>query len=178
MNRREYLLTAGGALTAIAGGTAAANATRADILADSELTRGKGDTVAKTTTVTRDSVNYLDSTGEVSDRGHVEPFDQWARRECVEFGASAVVGVIQSRLRRSIDGVGSGVRALLFGSVISVDHTVTRGRDGDVVNEPNVTLKQLISMAPRRMSITVSLEGQTYTTDVPVGVGHTEVSFD
>lgn len=57
MNRRKFLLTADGAIISVSGGAAVANATRADILATSELTRGKGEAVAIENTITRDSVD-------------------------------------------------------------------------------------------------------------------------
>lgn len=178
MNRRKYLVAAGGALVAVTGGTAVANATRADILADSELTRGKGDAETTARTVTRESVEYLESTNEVDERGHTEPFEGWARRECAAIGANEVVPVVEDRLDESVEGVGSGVRHLLFGPVVTLDHTVTRDRDGSIASEPNVQLDRLISVAPRTMTVTVTLDGRGYTTEVPVGVGHAEVSAD
>lgn len=177
MNRRKVLLTAGGAIIAV-GGTAVANATRADLLADSELTRGKGEAVTIERTITRDSVEYLESTNEVRENGHTEPFNEWARRESEKTGASAVVPVVENRFEKSVEGVGSGVRYLIFGPVITVDHTVTRDRDGSIVSEPNVTLDQLISVAPRTMTVTINLNGRGYTKDIPVGVGHALMYMD
>lgn len=178
VNRRKYLVSAGGALIAVTGGTAVANATRADVLAESELTRGKGEAVAIERTITRDSVEYLESTNEVREDGYTDPFKKWVRGECVEIGANAVVPVVENRFDTPVEGVGSGVRYLLFGPVITVDHTVTRDRDGSVVSEPNVSLDQLISVASRTMTVTVTLDRYRYTTDIPVGVGHSEVSMD
>lgn len=177
MNRRKYLITAGGALTVLTGGTAAAKATRADIFADSELTRGKGEAMATEKTITRNSVEYLESTNKVREKGNTQPFKTWARRECDEIGSGAILTAVQDKFEKSVEGVGSGVRYLVFGPVITVDHTVTRGRDGSITSEPNVTLEQLISRAPETMTITVNLEGQEYTKDFPVGVGHTEMSL-
>lgn len=178
MNRRRYLVSAGGAIVAVTGGTAIANETRADVYADSELTRGTGEAVAIERRITRDSVEYLAGTDAVEENGHTAPFDEWARSECVEVGANAVVTVVEDRFDTSVDGVGSGVRYLLFGPVVTADHTVTRDRDGSVVSEPNVSLDQLISVAPRTMTVTVDLESRGYTTDVPVGVGHAEMEVD
>jgi hypothetical protein len=178
VNRRNYLIAAGGALIAVTGGTAVANAARADLLADSELTRGKGEAVAIEKTIARDSVEYLESTNEVRENDHTQPFDKWARSECVEIGANEVVPVVANRLDKAVEGVGSGVRYLIFGPVISVDHIVTRDRDGSIVSEPNVPLDQLISVAPRTMTVTVSLDGHEYSTQIPVGAGHAEVSMD
>lgn len=177
MNRRKYLITAGGALTALIGGTAAAKATRADIFADSELTRGKGEAIAIEKTITRGSIEYLESTNEVREKGNTEPFNGWAQSECAEIGARVVVTAIQDQFEKSVEGIGSGVRYLVFGPVITVDHTVTRDRDGSITSEPNVKLEQLISRSPRTMTITVTLQGQEYTKDLPVGVGHTEASL-
>lgn len=76
MNRRKYLISGGGALVAVAGGTAVASATRTDLLADNELTRGKGEAVTIEKTITRDSAEYLESTNDVRENGHTEPFQQ------------------------------------------------------------------------------------------------------
>lgn len=178
MNRRKALASAGGTLLAVVGGTAVADATRADVLADSELTRGKGDVVAIERTVTRDSVAYLESTDDVEEDGHTVPFETWARGECREVGAAEVLAVVERRLGKSVEGVGSGVRYLLFGPVVTVDHTVTRDREGSVESEPNVPLDRLIAVAPRTVTVTVALEGRRYTAGTPVGVGHAEVSMD
>ncbi|WP_152421683.1 hypothetical protein [Halogeometricum pallidum] len=177
MNRRNFLIAGGGTVVALAGGTAVAGATRADILADTELTRGKGEAVKIEKTITPESVEYLESTNEVRENGHTQPFNNWARRECAEIGAGEVVPVVDDRLETAVEGVGSGVRYLIFGPVITVDHTVTRDRDGSIVSEPNVTLEQLISVAPRTMTVTVTLDGHTFTKEFPVGVGHSEVSY-
>lgn len=178
MNRRTYLVAAGGSLAAVTGGTAVASATRADLLADRELTQGKGGAVTIERTITRNSVEYLESTNEVRENGHTQPFNEWARRESEEIGAHTVVSVVENRLDKSVEGVGSGVRFLLFGPVITLDHTVTRDRDGSVMSEPNVPLDHLVSVAPRTMTVTVTLAGHGFTTEIPVGVGHGEVSMD
>lgn len=178
MNRRTVLIAAGGTVAAFAGGTAVANATRADILATSELTRGKGEAVPIANTITRESVTYVESTHQVREHGTTESFNEWARGESAAIAAREIVAVVDNRLDTSVDGVGSGVRYLLFGPVITVDHTVTRDRDGSIVSEPNVTLERLISVAPRSIRVTVTLDGHAHTTAFPVGVGHSEVSMD
>ncbi|MBX0296772.1 hypothetical protein [Haloarcula nitratireducens] len=178
MDRRQFLLAGGGTVVALAGGTAVADATRADILADTELTRGEGEARIIAKTISRESVEYLEATNTIRENSHTHPFNTWARRECAEIGANEIVPVVDDRLETTVAGVGSGVRYLIFGPVITVDHTVTRDRDGSIVNEPNVTLEQLISVAPRTITVTVTLAGQLLTTEFPVGVGHNEVSID
>lgn len=175
MNRRTYLLAAGGTVGAVAGGTAVASVTRADLLADSELTRGEGAAFETERTVTRDSVEYVESSGVVEEDGQTEPFDEWARRECDEVAANTVVGAVEDRIDGPVDGVGSGVRYLLFGPVVTVDHNVLRDRDGAILSEPNVELDRLIDVAPRTLTATVVLDGRRYTRSLPVGVGHSEV---
>lgn len=169
MNRRKFLLASGGIISV--GGTAVASATRTDILADEELTRGKGKAVALENTNTLDSVTYLESTNEVRKNGNTLPFNKWARWECADIGASEVVFIVDNRLEPTVEGVGSGVASQIFGPVITADHTVTRDSDGTIVSEPNVTLDELISVAPRTVTVTVNLEGRGYATDIPVGVG-------
>ena len=175
MNRRTYLAVAGGAVATLAGGTAAASVTRADILADSELTRGEGAPVEIAHSVAGEDAEYRPDSDTIAVDGTTIPFERWARREAFEAGADAVVPTIDDRLDKSLEGVGSGVRHLVFGLVATVDHTVTRDRDGDVTSEPNVSLDRLVSAAPRTLTVTVALDGREATTDVPVGVGHVEM---
>ncbi|WP_225336225.1 hypothetical protein [Halomicrobium urmianum] len=175
MNRRKLLIAGGGTVGALVGGTAVASATRADILADDELTQGEGESEEMENNITRESVEYLESTNEVRENGHAQSFKKWARRESAEIGASEVVSVAENRLDKQLEGVGSGVRYLIFGPVITVDHYVTRDRDGSIESEPNVTLEQLISVTPQKMTITVTVDGHTFTKGIPVGVGHSDV---
>jgi len=176
--RRKYLVSAGGALVTLTGGTAVVRETRADILADGELTRGRGEPAKVERAIVRDSVEYLEPTDEVRENGHTDPFGEWARRECGEVGAEAVVSVVERRIDGPVEGVGSGVQYLLFGPVVTVDHTVTQERDGSVASEPNIPLDRLVSVAPPTMTVTVALDGREYTAELPVGVGHAEVSPD
>lgn len=178
MNRRRFLIVGGGTVVAVAGGTAVASATRADILADIELTRGKGEPVAIEKPISRESVEYLESTNDVRENGDTQPFKKWARSESAKTGANEVLSVVDNRLDTAVEGVGSGVRYLIFGPIITVDHTVTRDRDGSIVSESNVSLEQLISVAPRTLTVTATLDGHAFTKEFPVGGGHNEVSMD
>lgn len=175
MNRRNVLIAGGGAIIWIGGGTAVADAVRADILADSELTHGKGEPSAIKQTVSTDGVEFLESSQRVRDNGDTQPFHKWARAECLEIGANRIVEIIENRLDKPVEGVGAGVRYLIFGPVITVDHMVTRDRDGEIVSEPNVALEDLISVTPRTLRVTVILDGNKYRRAIPVGGGHSEV---
>lgn len=161
----------------VAGETAVASATRADVLANSELTRGTGEAVTVENAITRESVEYLEPIDRVREDGHTDSFGKWARRESAAIGASEIIPAVENRLDKSVDGVGSGVRYLIFGPVITVDHTVTRDRDRSIVSEPTVTLEQLISVAPGTMTATVTSDGHALTKEFPVGVGHSEMSL-
>jgi hypothetical protein len=176
MNRRTYLTAAGGGFAALVGGVAVADATRADLFADAELAWGQGAPATIERTVTRDTVELL-SSGAVRERGHTEPFDAWARRECEAIAAHTVVSIVDDRLEPDLEGVGSGIRYLLFGPVVTVDHTVTRDRDGEVVSEPNVPVERVRAVAPRTLSVTVTLAGRSFTRRLPVGVGHGEIQY-
>lgn len=167
-----------GALVAAVGGTAVASATRADLDLDGELTRAAGDPHVIRRTVTRESVTYLPSSDEVRTDGRTVPFDRWARRECRTVGADRVVTVVEERLGRPVESVGSGVRHLVFGPVVTVDHVTTRDRDGEVRSEPDVPVDRLVSTAPRTLTVTVALADRSYTTTLPVGVGQAEMSAD
>ncbi len=145
---------------------------------DSELTRARGDPETVERTVDPDAVGYRESTGEVVENGRTQPVEDWARLECGDLATDAVVGVVEERLGEDVAGVGSGLRGLLFGFVLTVDHVVTRNRDGEVISRPNVGLDQLKDAAPRTLTATVALDGTDgdweYTRAFPVGVGHEE----
>lgn len=174
MNRREFLVSTAGVCGVAAGGTLLAEATRADLLASDELTRGNGEPASITETVTSDAVEYLPSTNEVRTRDDTTSFDTWARLECHDTAASEIVEVVDDRIEQSVEGVGSGIRHLAFGLVVTVDHSVSRDRDGEVTSSPNVALDRLIALAPRTLTVTVELDGQASRRTLPVGVGHVE----
>lgn len=175
MNRRDAIIAGGGTIIGLGAGTVMADAVRADILVDSELTRGKGAPAAMKQSVSTDGVDYLESSQRVRENGDTQPFRAWARTECLEIGANNVVEIIDDRLDKPVEGVGAGVRYLIFGPVITVDHTVTRDRDGEIVSEPNVPLEDLISVTPHTLQVTVMLDGNAYRREIPVGGGHSEV---
>lgn len=177
MKRRTYLTAVGGGIASLAGGTAVARATRADIAADSSLVRGEGDPVSTRETVTRDHLEYIEGTNSVRYDETTESFEKWARRECAAVGSDAVLPAIDDRTDEPIEGIGKGVRGLAFGSVISVDHTISRDRDGSVRSKPNVKFEELVLAAPRSVTATVVLEGQEYTRKVPVIVRHSETQL-
>jgi hypothetical protein len=174
VNRREFLVSTAGVCGVAAGGTLLAESTRADVLASDELTRGNGDPASITETVTGDDVEYLPSTNEVRAGDGTTPFDTWARLECHDAAGSEILEIVDDRSEKSVEGVGSGIRHLAFGLVVTVDHAVTRDRDGDVTSRPNVALDRLIAVAPRTLTVTVELDGQTDRRTFPVGVGHVE----
>lgn len=176
MDRRKFLVSAGAGGLAVAGGATLASVTRADIPFDG-LTRGRGSPATIRRTITNDDVTYHEVTNEVSTSGSRLPFDVWASRECNKIGARNVVQILEDRLDRELKGVGSGVRHLIFGPVITVDHNVTLDQN-NVVNEPNVSLDRLISVTPRTITTTIHLAGTAYSNTTPVGVGHHEVSAD
>lgn len=177
MDRRRFLASLGGSLAAIAGGTATASGTKADIAADGRLHRPDGEPAATTETVTDGSVDYLSESDCVRDEHGTEPFDQWAKQTAIEHAAETVLSVVDDRLDEDDPGLGRGIRSLLFGLVVTVDHTVTRDRDGDVVHEPNVSMEQVLSVAPPTIRATVELDGRSLERAVPVAVGHSEAQY-
>ncbi|WP_225333381.1 hypothetical protein [Halomicrobium urmianum] len=181
MDRRRFLRWAGGGAVAAPGGTALARETRADVLLDPELNRARGDPETIERTVDHDAVGYRASTGEVVENGRTQSFEDWARLECGDVATDAVVGVVADRIGRDLESVGSGLRSLVFGFVLTVDHNVLRNRDGEVISEPNVPVDRLIEAAPRSLTVTVALDGggedREYTRTFPVGVGHSEVQY-
>lgn len=152
-----------------------AKTTRADVTADPSLFRGEGNPVTTRQTIDRDSIEYLEETNEVRYGDTTESFKRWARRECTAVGSAAVLPAIDSRFEKPIEGVGKGVRDLLFGLVITVDYTIVRDRDRSVTSEPNVGFKELVAVTPRTVTATVVLEGRDYTRVVPVIVQQSEL---
>lgn len=175
VNRRTYLTAGAAGLASLAGCTAVAKTTRADITADPSLVRGEGDPVTTEQTIDRDSIEYLEETDEIRYGDTTELFGRWARRECAAVGSTAVLPAIEDRFEKLLEGVGKGVRGLLFGLVITVDHTLVRDRDGSVTSEPNVDFEELVAVTPRTVTTTVVLEGRDYTRVVPVIVQQSEL---
>lgn len=174
MERRTYLAGAGGTLAALAGGTVVAKATRADISASTSLVRGRSVSVTATRTVSRDSLEYVEATGDVRSGTTTESFEHWARQACGELGGSAALSAIEDRFDTPVEGVGRGTKSLLFGSVVTVDHVVVHDGDGSVMSEPNVAFEDLVAVTPRTVTATVLFEGHDYTRELPVIVRHDE----
>lgn len=176
MDRRQLLAVAGGGIAALAGGTAVADATRADLLVDSELTRAEGDPTTVSRTVTSEAVEFRGD-GTVVENGTTWPRERWERSRCAEAGARAAVETADERIETPVEGVGSGVRSLAFGPVLTVDHTVVRDRDGAVESEPNVSVDRLVAAAPRTVTVSLAVADRTVTRLFPVGVGYGEVQY-
>lgn len=192
MNRRAYLAGIGAGVASLAGGLAVAEATRADVMAEPSLIRGEGDPVSASETVERDYVEYVEATDEVRyvtvERGddsetvvhdgeaasETEPFERWANRACASVGSRAVLPAVDRRFEQPVAGLGKGVRGLVFGLMITVDHVVVRDEDGSVVNEPNVGLDELVAATPRAVNATITFEGREHTRAVSVAVEHAE----
>ncbi|WP_324758709.1 hypothetical protein [Haloarcula montana] len=177
MERRQYLAALGGSITAVVGGTALASGTRVDIALDGSLHRGGGEPAATTKRVTDSSVEYSPESNRVEDGNGTEPFRTWARRAAIEHAAETVLPIVDGRLDEDISGLGRGIRSLLFGLVVTVDHTVTRNRDGEVVSEPTVPMERVLAVAPRTIRATVELAGESFERSVPVAVGHSETQY-
>lgn len=187
MRRRAYLGAVGLGIGSVAGVTALGGTSSAGI----ELgpgTRGEGDPIAVTETVTDDSISYLEdgnrvryvaaySGGEPA-RYRTEPFEKWARRRCAAVGAEVVLPSIRERFDQSVEGVGRGVESRWFGTVVSVDYTTELGVDGTPERTPNVTFDGLVAVTPRSVRATVFLDGAEFTRDVPVVVQRVEMQGD
>ena len=184
MKRRTYLATVGAGIASIAGCTALADATRLDLAADSSRIRGKGDPVTTSRTIDQDGIKYVAETDQVRyvslygtdgpTKYRTEPFERWARTRCVSEASTAVLPAIEDRLGKPPEGVGKGVRGLLFGLVIEVDHILTLAEDGSIERKPNVRFDELIAIAPPSVKSTVRLSGREHTRDVPVVLRHVE----
>lgn len=175
MKRRTLLAGAWAGAAALVGGAAAAEATRADVAFEQSMTRGKGDPASVERTVADDAVEYLPASDAVRyDHGGRDSFGQWAYYETAEVVAETVVPLVDDRLDVQLSGVGRGVRGLAFGLVVTVDHAVSRDREGRVLSEPNVSVADLVSVAPPTMRATVTLDGRSHARDVPVAVEHVE----
>jgi hypothetical protein len=177
MQRRRYLTALGGSVATLVSGTVLAGETRADITLDGRLHRADGEPAATTRTVTDSAVEYRPESDRVRTDHGTEPFDAWAGRTAIEHAAERVLSVVDRRLDEELSGVGRGIRSLLFGLVVTVDHTVTRNRDGEVVSEPTVPMERLLATAPRTIRATVELDGRSLERAVPVAVGHSQTQY-
>lgn len=175
MDRRRYLAAVGGGLATLAGATALADATRADVAAERNLHRPTGPPVA--TTTVREDATYLPERDAVRDGGEPVPFGEWARQTAFEHAAETVVPVVEDRLSESDAGLGRGIRSLVFGLLVTVDYGVTRNREGDVVAEPSVSLDRVLAVAPRTVTVRVKVDGRSVRREVPVGVAETEAQY-
>lgn len=187
MRRRAYLGAAGLGIGSVAGVTALGGTSALGI----ELgagTRGEGDPIATTETVTDDSITHLEdgdrvryvsaySGGEPA-RHRTEPFEQWARRRCAAVGAEVVLPTVRERFGQSVEGVGRGVESRWFGTVVSVDYTTELGDDGTPERTPTVAFEDLVAVTPRSVRATVVLDEVEFTRAVPVVVQRIEMQGD
>lgn len=171
VRRRTYLAAAGG-LATLGGGTAAAKATRADVVVESGFHRGAGDSLSIRTTVRRDSVEYFHGTDEVRDGDLREPFERWARREASRVAAERILPAIQERSDVDVSVLGRGVAYLLFGAVVTVQNYPVRSIGDERTSGTVVPLDELVAVTPRRVSVTVTLEGREASRTLPGAVEH------
>lgn len=176
MDRRRYLAAVGGGLATLAGATALADATRADVAAERNLHRPTGAPMA--TTTVRDDATYLPERDAVRDGDGTRSFAEWLRWTAFEHAAETVVPVVEDRLGESDASLGRGIRSLVFGLVVTVDYGVTRNREGEIVSEPSVPLDRVLAVAPRTVTVTVDLDGRSAHREVPVGVEETAAQSD
>lgn len=170
MNRRRFLFSASGVLAALAGGVAVGEPTRADIWYEEDLHRGRGAEATIERTITEPSESYIEESHEVTTRGSTLSFDTWGHRKCFTVASRKGPSIVDERLDTDVVGLGSSVRGLLYDFVAVIHHSIHLARDGSVISEPNVGLDEVISVAPRTITVTVSLDGQDYTESVPVAV--------
>jgi hypothetical protein len=165
-----------------------------------EPTTGEGRPVTVERTVTDDGLTYLNETDEVryvaayrhTNRDEVEngseperepvyetvPFERWARTECASVAAAAVGETLEERLGQSLDAVSTGISSGDEGPVVTVAHTVTRDREGDVESRPSVAFDRLVSVTPASADATIVFEGHRHSETIPVRVRHVAIRYE
>lgn len=100
-------------------------------------------------------------------------FEEWARIETAELGATQARTVTAQRL--DIEEVRSGVSSPpeddgTESPVITLQISKELSRDGEVVRWPVTTFPNLKQVAPHSVDVTLSIEGDTYSRMIPVYV--------
>ena len=99
-------------------------------------------------------------------------FDLCASTECAHMGAGRVLETAKERL--GMDDSGGEVSYLVSsddnGRRIALVCYTTLGRDGSVVSDSTVDHDELVSVTPRSVTSTISLDGRSRTETIPVWV--------
>ena len=108
-------------------------------------------------------------------------FDEWARIETAEIGATQAQTVTAQRL--DIEELRSGISsppedAETEGPVITLQISKEFWRDSDVVRWPVTTFPNLKRVAPHSVDVTLSIEGDTYSWIIPVYVEYVIMQYD
>lgn len=108
-------------------------------------------------------------------------FEEWGEIESAEVGAARARTVTARRL--GVEEVGSGMSsppddAETEGMVITVQISKALNRDGEVVSWPVATFPALKESAPQSVDVTLSIEGDTVSRQVPVYVSYSIMHYD
>lgn len=179
LSRRDALALFGVSGVSIAGGIGAFEP--AVIVG---LPRAEGDAISVERTVdgveyrpASDTVSWSRSTGDGGPY-ETEPFEKWASRKAASVGSDAILPAIRDRIDEEVQGIGTGVADEPIGMVVAVTVGTTYDRDGDVTSEPNLSVEDVVDVAPRTVHTKVTLEGREYTRPIPVFVEEADVYED
>jgi len=102
-------------------------------------------------------------------------FTEWASVEAVDAAQERVVAATAGRLDTEAfaSSVGRPPESAATDAMAVWVELSTAVGDGTVVETPTVTLSTVADAAPRVADVTVSIDGATYTTTVPVFARHT-----
>jgi hypothetical protein len=95
-------------------------------------------------------------------------FEEWGRLEAATVAAERAREVTQRRL--GVSGLSGGITTTpeMDGPVAIVSVEEVRNRQGTVVETPAASLSALVGAAPRSVAVTVSLDGDPFSREVPV----------
>lgn len=175
-SRRELLALVGGAAAAVATAAGGLWTFKPEVLVGHP--RGEGAPISVDRTITDDSVEYRPNSDTVrwprysaAEGGtEVEPFEAWARRRCAVVAADSVLPAVRERVDGELSGVGKGASGEIIGLVVTVHVGTAYEADGDVVDEPSISKRELVAVTPRTVHTTITFEGRSHTRAVPVFV--------
>lgn len=124
------------------------------------------------------TVRYVMGSGEPEEYD-TWTFNEWGRIESAEVGTRRTVQVTENRL--DVEGLGRGISRPpneSGGVVVFVRIEKMLDRDGNVVSWPVTTFPDLIEGAPQSVTVTLTIEGDTYTRTVPVYADYSVLQYE
>lgn len=157
---------------------------------DTTTERGKGEVVELAMNYTGEGAEYIESNDSVryisgyedspddNEKGQpvyeTAPFDRWAAINALERASERVVGIVVEELDiEDTDSISPGF-TLGPDYRIKISVTTSLNRSGTAISTPQVSVEAVSAVAPRKVSVEYSFEGQEFTAEFPVVVERLE----